>query len=240
MLFEDDFALDGISALSMGIVMQNNFKFSGAEPEIEVIQVAGRNGALHRYTGSWLNIEGEVDCYILQDGAAQNLATLGRFLKPMQGYRRLEVQSDPSYYRLARVKAMPDSDIRIELMAPFTLEFDCMPQHFLKIGDREVALADGDTLRNPTNQVAYPTIRLEGTNMTQLMIGESIVNLNGTTGTVVIDSFRQRVYNLTGDLMTPSTLLKGMEFPTLVQGDNGVQLSGDSITCTVTPHWFEV
>lgn len=240
MLFEDDFSINGIPASSLGIVMQNNFRFDGAEPEVETIQIAGRNGALHRYTGSYLNVRGKVECYIAHDNVVQDMNTLGRFLKPMDGYLRLDIQSDPDYYRMARVVAMPEHNVLLEFMAPFEIEFDCMPQHFLVEGDNPVSLVDGDTIENPTQQVARPTITLTGENMTSFTLGSQTVNLNGTTGTVVIDSYNHRAYNVDGEVVVPSTLLRGMEFPTIPVGESGISLVGDNMTCSIVPHWFEV
>lgn len=240
MLFDDDFYIDGVSALSVGIVMQKNFVFEGAKPDVTTVVIPGRNGALHQYTGSYLNIKGTIDCYILSDIAAQNMATLGRFLRPMSGYSRLEIESDAGYFRLARIEGMPDNDVRIQLMAPFTLTFDCMPQHFLTSGEAVQTIASGGTITNPTNQVAEPLITITGTNMDTLTIGSQTIDLNDTTGTIVIDSLRKIAYNVSGDVQTASTLLRGLEFPVLPVGQTGISFTADSATLTIKPNWYEI
>lgn len=236
MLFDDDFSINGVTASSMGIVMQSNFVFDGAEPEVETIHVAGRNGSLHRFTGAYLNVKGKVDCYILQYGAAQNIDTLGRFLKPLEGYVRLEVASDPDYYRMARVVSMPTHDVRIELMAPFTIEFDCKPQHFLVSGDDEVEVTNGGTIENPTNQTAFPVIRLAGSGAGTVTVNGSTVRVTDVNGAIIDSELMKGYTQSTGDLVVS----RGSEFPVLKVGSNGVTWSGGITGVFITPRWYEV
>lgn len=240
MLFDDDFSLDGVRASSLGIVMQSEFKFDGAEPEMDELQIAGRSGTLHIVTGAWKNIKGTVDCYLAGDlnnlSPNVRLAKLGAFLKPLEGYQRLTVDSDSGYYRMAMVRAMPEHALRLGYLAPFTITFDCKPQHYLVSGDTEITATNGGTITNLTNQTAYPIIRLTGSGAGTVTVNGSTVSVTDANGAIIDSELMKGYTQSTGDLVVS----RGSEFPVLKVGSNGVTWSGGITGVFITPRWYEV
>lgn len=240
MLFDDDFSLDGVEASSLGIVMQTEFKFDGAEPEMDEVKVAGRNGTLHIFTGAWKNVKGTVECYLA--GEMNNLppnvrlAKLGAFLKPLEGYQKLKVVSDEGYYRMAMATGMPEHGLRLGFLAPFTINFDCKPQHYLDSGDVEVTATNGGTIENPTNQNAYPVVRLTGTGAGTVTINGSTVSVTDVDGAIIDSELMKGYTQSTGDLV----VARGSEFPVLKVGNNAVSWTGGITGVFITPRWFEV
>lgn len=240
MLIEDDFSLDGTTASSLGIIMQNHFRFDGAEPDVTSMHVAGRSGDLHVYTGAWKNLKGTVSCYLAGEqgnlSASERLAILGAFLKPTEGYQKLKVDTDEGYYRMARVVAMPENAVRLGFLAPFSLTFDCKPQHYLDSGDEEVTATNGGTITNPTSQQSFPIIRLEGSGAGSITVNGHTVSVTNADGAIIDSELMKGYTQGTGDLV----VARGSDFPVLNAGANSISWTGGVSGAYITPRWFEV
>lgn len=170
----DDFYLDGVSANSLGIYLQRELQFTAAEPRVESFDVAGRNGAILLPDGSFDNIKGTAACYCLGDDVAYVITAVNAWLMKSTSYRRLETLVEPEYFRMARLLHGANIEPRLNHINPFTLEFDCMPQKFLKYGEEEIELTAAASILNPTAFEALPIVITQGS-------GSGSVTINSRT-----------------------------------------------------------
>lgn len=229
------FWLDGVCSKDMGIELQAPVRFSGASPKVSTVTVPGKNGDLHIYENAFENCTGDADCFSLRRDVYLTLSVITRWLFASYGYRRLEVSEEKDTYRMARVVNGPEAEIRMQLLAPFSLEFDCKPQRFLKSGEFPIKIQSGQSLYNAW-QSALPLIQITGTGDGQLVVGKSAVNITGMTGSITLDSEVQNAYDGTTNKNNSISISGG--FPMLQHGESLISYSGGITAVNITPRWW--
>lgn len=249
------FYLDGVSAESVGIYLQEPIKFTKAEPIYETQTIPGRNGTLTRFTGAYKNRTGKASCFCLQENVETAITNVGRFLTQETGYRRLETPDDPDHYWLARVCNSPDIDIRNGVLAPFDISFDCKPQRFLKSGENPIAISTtGKTVvNNPYGQMARPLIKVtEAAGGGWFTVGDWNISIrSGAADFMYVDCETMNAYNDDGDMSKFVSSIRNVEngtfydYPVLLPGETTVyyraNIDADSPTSVeIIPRWWEI
>lgn len=237
-MLNENFFYGGKNALSNGIYLQRPITFSGAEPDVETIHVPGRNGDLSIYTGAYKNRKGTAECYCIrgyhQRDVEQVVTMATAMLLGKKGYNRLECTNDPMHYWMAKVVNGPQIEDRLRTLNPFTVEFDCMPQRFLKSGEVAVRVTNGSTILNPTAFPALPLIHINGTGAGRLQIGEYVVEIKSLDENITLDSDTQNAYSGTTNL---NSTIFAPEFPKLMDGLNEISFTGNW-TVELIPRWW--
>ena len=236
-MLNETFYLDGIDAQSAGIYLQKPIVFSEAVPNIESKTIPGRNGDLIFDTGSYKNRSGSASCFCLQEDVETAISSAGRFLMRKKGYRRLETSDDPNHYWMARVENSPQMEMRIRVLAPFDISFDCKPQRFLKSGENAVVFTASGSLSNQYGQVALPLITLYGQGAGTLTIGSCVVEVIGLDEVLYLDSDTQNAYNNNGN---QNMNINAPTFPTLPDGETQITFSGGIERVEIVPRWWEL
>lgn len=236
-MLNETFYLDGIDAQSAGIYLQKPIVFSEAVPNIESKTIPGRNGDLIFDTGSYKNRSGSASCFCLQEDVEGAVSSAGRFLMSKKGYRRLETSDDPNHYWMARVENSPQMEMRIRVLAPFDISFDCKPQRFLKSGENAVVFTASGSLANQYGQVALPLITLYGQGAGTLTIGSCVVEVIGLDEVLYLDSDTQNAYNNNGN---QNMNINAPTFPTLPDGETQISFSGGIESVKIVPRWWEL
>lgn len=237
-MLNENFFYAGSNALSNGICLQKPITFTGAEPDVEIIHVPGRNGDLSIYTGAYKNRKGTAECYCIrgyhQRDVEQVVTMATAMLLGKKGYNRLECTNDPTHYWMAKVVNGPQIEDRLRTLNPFTVEFDCMPQRFLKSGEMAVSVTSGSTILNPTAFPALPLIHINGTGAGRLQIGEYVVEIESLDENITLDSVTQNAYSGTTNL---NSTISAPEFPELLAGLNEISFTGNW-TVELIPRWW--
>ena len=236
-MLDETFYLDGIDAGSVGIRLQSPVVFSKAVPVIETQTIPGRNGNLVFETGSYENRVGSASCFCLQEDVETAISSAGRFLMSKKGYRRLETSDDPNHYWMARVENSPQIEMRLRVLAPFDISFDCKPQRFLKSGENAVVFTANGSLSNQYVQTALPLITLYGQGDGTLTIGSCIVEVKSLDGVLYLDSDTQNAYNDDGN---QNMNINAPSFPTLPEGETRISFSGGINRVEILPRWWEL
>lgn len=205
------------------------------EKDITFYEVAGRNGSLSISNNRFKNKIVPFNCFIRLD-FVKNFSNLMNFLLAQEGYGRLESTTEPDVYRLAQFINDLDPETGVELKSGlFTLNFNCMPQKFLKSGEQEIEIDDTATILNPTMFDAAPLIEVTGTGT--ININDSALTLNQNTSTVIIDCQIQDAYE--GPINRNNDLdVLDNNWPKLVSGEN--QISVDGCTIKIKPRWWRI
>jgi phage-related protein len=236
-MLNETFYLDGVDARSAGINLQSPLKFSEAIPIVEVQNVPGRNGNIVFETGSYENRSGSASCFCLQENVEKAVSEVGRFLTSKKGYRRLETSDDPDHYWMARVENTPQIAMRVNLLSPFEISFDCKPQRFLKSGEEPIIPTKGGRIYNPYGQIALPLIKLYGTGSGTLVIGDCVVKINSIEEVLYLDSDTQNAYNNNGN---QNMNISAPVFPFLGEGNIDIIFTKDIEKVEIIPRWWEL
>lgn len=155
---------DDISSQTYGFYIDGQATFDAPARRGETVMVPGRNGTLFLDDGTFENIEVEYNVFYdgKNDGRFRDrLAQFRAALMSKRGYLRLTDTYHPEEFRLARYKA----DFKVEPImynraGSFKLLFDCKPQRYLKVGEREYE--NPFNIKNETNFPASPLIKIYG------------------------------------------------------------------------------
>lgn len=112
--------------------------YGAAERDVEFITIPGRNGDVIRDNGRFKNITVKYIC-IMMDGFESGFDAIKMQLKSMIGYQRIEDSFAPDKYRMGVLTAeiIPQTR-KPNHAAKFEIVFNCMPQHYLKSGEKDV------------------------------------------------------------------------------------------------------
>ena len=236
-MLDETFYLDGIDAASAGIHLQKPIVFSEAIQNIESKTIPGRNGALIFDTGSYKNRSGSASCFCLQKDVETAISSAGRFLMGGKGYRRLEASDDPNHYWMARVVNSPQIEMRLRVLAPFDISFDCKPQRFLKSGENAVEFTESGSISNQYGQIALPLITMYGQGEGTITIGDCVVEVKELDEILFLDSDTQNAYNNNGN---QNMNINAPVFPTLPDGETLIAFSGGIEKVEIVPRWWEL
>lgn len=237
-MLNETFYLDGVDARSVGIKLQGPVTFSEAVPISEEQTIPGRNGDLIWETGSYENRSGSASCFCLQNDVETALSAAGRFLMAKKGYRRLETSDDLDHFWMARVENSPAIEMRMRMLAPFEIGFDCKPQRFLKSGEIPVVIDEsGVVLWNEYGHTALPLISVYGAAPGRLVVGECTVEIIQLNGVIFLDSEVQNAYNNDGN---QNMNINAPIFPTLKDGETPISWDGGIESVEILPRWWEL
>lgn len=181
-------SFDGVSSRSFGVYITGEGVFDAPKRSIEMVEIAGRNGAYAVDNGNFQNIEVKYPAAIVADTEADfadAIADFRSFLCSKYSYCRLEDEYNPDEYRMAIFKNGFEVSHDGLLTGEFELVFDCQPQRFLKSGETAVPITSGDTITNPTLFDAHPLLEISGEGTIEID-GKDIVVNNDPIGDIII------------------------------------------------------
>ncbi len=214
------------------IYLADSNLFDSAEPDVDVIDVPGRNGFVHVNKNRFKPFRARLSCYCIKD-MQTNIDDFKNYLMSLKGIITLRDTQHPSVFRKninTKGFKLDDSD---KEAATFTLEFDCYPQRFLESGIDEITITSGDILINPTFFDSKPLIVVKGNGT--LNIGDYELTVNTVQPSITIDCESMNCYNNGVKCNNDVTLT---EFPVLKSGDNLINFSGFT-EVKITPMWWK-
>lgn len=114
-----------------------------------------------------------------------------------------------------------------------TLDFDCMPQRWLKSGEIPVSVKNGDVILNQW-QKAKPLLIVSGNGT--LEINDSVIQISGTSGQYFIDCETENAYQ-NGISLNANLTVENNLFPVLRNGETQISFTGiDSLQ--IVPRWW--
>lgn len=229
---------NGRSSKEIGLEVETFPEYHTPKRTYEKIHIPGRNGDLLIDGGCWENV---VRSYSVSIGSYDRFYyemanKVSEWLHSSITYARLEDSYEPEYYRLATyLEELSMSNI-FDHGGKATIEFDCKPQRFLKIGDEPVVITDSTTLQNPTGFSSNPIIKIHGTGSGVLTVGEYPVVISEIGEQIIIDSEIQDAYY--GGINKNPMITIPNGFPKLDIGLNNIGFSGGITGVEVMPKWF--
>lgn len=229
------FTLGGVDSRDFNTYIAKSNAFDSAERDVESIEVPGRNGNLTISHDRFKNFRAQVTVYI-PSGMQKYTGALAAMLLSETGYRRYEEAVRPELYRMARYTGPFEVEVSDRHVASLTLDFDCKPQRYLKVGELPVSFLQSGVIENPTLYPSKPLIRIRG---------KGTLTLNGSTITITaapsagytdIDCETMDAYCGTENRNRYVTFSR--DKIEAAAGTNNVKLNG--VTAEITPRWWTI
>ena len=193
--------------------------------------VIGRSGALTTLEGLdvYNDVQLSVECFVRDES---NIAAIGAWLR---GGGALELGNRPGGHYDARViNQIPFEQVmRGRANRTFAVVFRCKPFWYVDGVAKITRTTSGGTITNPGNVHSLPVITVTGSGDVTLMIGATIVELEGISGSITLDAPLMEAYKGTASQNNKMT----GEFPILTPGVNGVSWTGTVTKVEITPNW---
>lgn len=205
---------------------------------VERFTVPGRSGDVIAVEDAFENTIQRYDIYLSGEAAGLPLvaAAAAQWLC-VPGYQRLEDEYDRDTFRLAQFIGPVDLENLLNEFGRATIEFDCMPQRFLKSGAQALTLTNGATLNNPTGFAAEPLITVHGAGAGTLTVGSATLTLTDC-GELALDCREEEAYRLTGGAAFNLNSTVIGKYPRLGAGATAFSWSGGVTGVTVIPRWW--
>ncbi len=228
----------GISSDDVHVVVERYPGVELAGRKLDTQSVPGRNGDLLFPQNAYQNYVQAYEIYVSAERIRlpRAMREVANWLCGPVGYQKLEDSYDVETYRRAYFAGPLDVESILHRFGRATIEFNCQPQRFLRVGDLAVQAAQGQVLLNPTAFAALPLITVTGTGAGTLTVGDVTVTINSMPrGVIVLDSDTQNAYygafNLNSTVSAP-------EFPTLPAGESAVRWTGGITGVEIIPRWW--
>ena len=228
----------GRSSDDVHVVVERYPSVELAGRKLDTQSVPGRNGDLLFPQNAYQNYVQAYEIYISAERIRlpRAMREVANWLCGPAGYQKLEDSYDVETYRRAYFSGPLDVESILHRFGRATIEFNCQPQRFLRVGDLAVQAAQGQVLLNPTAFAALPLITVTGTGAGTLTVGDVTVTINSMPrGVVVLDSGTQNAYYGTFNL---NSTISAPEFPTLPAGESAVRWTGGITSVEIIPRWW--
>lgn len=229
------FVWAGETSFSKGLTIERCPSFGSGQRIVEKTAIPGKSGDLVFDTGAFSNYIQSYEIWFRDksDGmisAAKNIAVW--LLSPL-GYQRLEDTYDPDVFRMAVYTGPIEIENWMLTYGRATLDFDCMPQRWLKSGQEPISVKSGDAVLNQW-QTAKPLLILEGNG--QIDINGCVLTISRTSGQYYIDCETENAYQ-DGLSINDKVKAENNVFPKLPHGETKIIFSGiDSLK--IIPRWW--
>lgn len=174
------FTFGGISSKAYGVYITQEAAYNAPDRDVEVVEIAGRNGAYILDKGRFKNITVSYKCGIALDDEQSFESAIRTFRNALSSkagkYVRLEDDYNVNEFRQVAFLGGIEVDMADRRAGEFTVSFDAMPQRFLKSGETAVSVASGGTLTNPTLFESYPLLMTKGYG--NITIGTDVIDIN--------------------------------------------------------------
>lgn len=226
------FYLDGEDSRDHGIYLRTVPEIISAEPDLEFIPIPGRAGSLTMDYGGYKDIAITLECYV------KDIAAIGQVYRFMSGYHSMVLSSDPfrsyraTFYGQAQAVQLVRNMDSWEFSAPVRLK----PfRYFEPASDPVTITSSGSGITNPGSAPAAPRISIFGSGDITLMIGQYVMEFEGISGGIIIDSDQMKLLNIDGISRNLNQDID--EFPMLEPGANYMQWTGSITSIEIEPRW---
>jgi phage-related protein len=115
----------------------------------------------------------------------------------------------------------------------FAVNFRCKPFWYAEAVEPITLTTSSSTIINPSSIASEPVITVYGSGEITIMVGLTIVELEGVSGSITLDTPLMEAYSGTTSL---NSAMSG-DFPTLAPGMNAISWSGALTKIEVQPNW---
>jgi phage-related protein len=228
----------GGSSSDYGIVVSEAPSFDKPTKRSNVFNVQGRNGSIIFQDGSFDDVTRSYKVWVAKDNndLADKVNAVSAWLYSKSGYQRLEDSFEPDVFRLAYFNGSGNFSNELMSYGETTLSFTCRPERFLKSGEQEIEVQNGDSIFNPTMFDAKPLIHIEGSEVVAFNISGTAIVAN-ISDFINIDCDRLDAYRLPSENRNAYI---SETFPKIQSGANTIGITGTVSKVTITPRFYTI
>ena len=227
----DYFIWNGVRSTVYGVHVSEHPPITLPAERSTQTNVPGRPGSLTTLEGNdvYDDLLLTANCFVTD---TSRIADIGRWLR---GGGTVTFANRPGgHYKARVVNQIPfEKILRGNPHCSFSVNFRCFPFWYADNVSDITVTQSTTTITNPGSVYAEPVITVYGSGDITLMVGTTIVELEGITSSITIDCVLKEAYSgstLMNDRMTG-------DFPVLVPGVNGVSWAGNVSRVVITPNW---
>ena len=231
------FIYNGKSTADFNLILSGEETWRKPLPDVQRIQVPGRNGDLLFSNQRYQNVDIVYHAGIKRNFDI-NFSAFADFLLKDPGYHRLEDSYHPDVFRMAMVsrECVPKL-AALNASGTFDLTFSCMPQQFLKSGERVQTLTQSGNIFNPTLFSAKPMLRIYGQG--HIYVGEEKISVRETDSWIDLDCELEDGFH--EDInMNGCVYLESDSFPVLPPGTTRIEFGMGITRVDITPRWWHL
>ena len=169
------------SSREFGLEVESPPSYEAPERKYETFEIPGRNGDIQIDKDSFGNVNRSYDVSFdaRKQGFSRTASMIMGWLRSASGYARLEDSYDEDYYREACFKQASQIENIFNEAGKFSIEFECKPQRWLKVGEAPIDVENGYKLTNPTFFTAEPAIVVSANGSAiSISIGENTLDVS--------------------------------------------------------------
>ena len=227
----DWFEWNGVRCTTYGIRVSEQPPISVPAERATFTNVPGRPGSLTTLEGDdvYDDMVLTATCFI-QDSS--RIAEIAAWLK---GSGTVTFANRPGGFYYARIVNQMSFEkiLRGNPHCSFAVNFRCKPFWYMSNPADIAVTASSTFVTNPGSVYAEPVITVYGSGAITLMIGMSIVELDGITGSVTLDTPLMEAYQ---GQISMNECVSG-DFPRLLPGQNAVSWTGNVTRVVIQPNW---
>ena len=229
---------NGRRSLDYGLMVTGKTAFNGAQRDVTVVQVPGRDGDLIIDNGRYKNVPIKYDLAIVPGMAPFGFAELAQIIKdwllPGTGYYQLWDTYDPRYYRLGAYTGNVDIEQELTSLGSCSLSFDCKPFRYSVAGQQAITLTSAGALYNGEAYASKPYIKVTGSGDITLTINGTDYELEDVDAYIELDSELMNAYK---GAINQNSKMTSVDFPKLVPGLNSISWTGTVTSVSIVPRW---
>lgn len=227
----DWFSWKGVRCTEYGIHVSEQPPISVPSERATYTNVPGRPGSLTTLEGDDVYDDQVLTatCFV------QNASRLTEIAAWLKGDGHVTFANRPDgYYQARVVNQIPfEKILRGNPHRSFTVNFRCKPFLYLNNSPTLTVTSSGTFITNPGSVYSEPIITVNGSGDITLIIGMTIVELSGVSGSITLDSALQEAYS---GFTSLNSQMSG-EFPRLLPGQNAISWMGNVASLEITPNW---
>ena len=227
----DYFLWNGVDCRQYGILVLKQPDITIPAERVTFTDVPGRPGSLATLQG-----EDVYDDMILSaECIISDTSRINEIARYLTGSGTVTFANRPGGYYKARIvnQISFEKILRGNPHRSFVVNFRCYPFFFAEnVADITITVS-GTTITNPGSVYSEPILTVYGSGDITLMVGTTVVELEGISGSIVLDCALKEAYS-------GSTLMNGHmsgDFPVLRPGTNAVSWTGAVTRVVVRPNW---
>lgn len=228
---KDWFSWNGVKSTDYGIHITTQPSVIRPSERVTFTNVPARSGSL-----TTLEADDVYDDFILpMECVVRDLSRLHETGAWLKGAGTLRLAARPGGFFYARIANQIEFTkvLRNHEHRTFTVNFRCQPFWYAEAATPITLTVSGSTIPSLGNVPSEPVITVYGSGEITLMVGLTIVELEGVSGSITLDTPLMEAYSGTTSM---NNNMSG-DFPILAPGMNAVSWSGSVTKIEVLPNW---
>lgn len=225
------FSWNGVKCTEYGIHVTTQPSIICPSERVTFTNVPGKPGSL-----TTLEANDVYDDFILPvECTVANLSRLPEIFAWLKEAGKLGLPACPGGFYNARIANQIEFSkiLRNHEKRAFTVSFRCKPFWYQENVPEITLTTSGAFVTNPGSVYAEPVITVYGSGEITLMVGMTIVELDGITDRITLDTPLMEAYN---GVTSMNGCISG-DFPTLAPGANAVSWTGNVSKVIIQPNW---